>query len=119
MRPAFVCVGLWRATRKTTPCPRVAPQIGYQCPVLLDNGRPCTGKITGTHFKQPRNQKRKQKRVEDAAAAAAAVAAAARAAKAQPKPSAPAKPKVATAAGLAAAAVMRPAGGVTSYATGR
>ncbi|GLC69577.1 hypothetical protein PLESTF_000850600 [Pleodorina starrii] len=46
--------------------------MGYQCPVTLDNGKPCSGRITATHPCQPLNQKKKQKRVEAAAAAAAA-----------------------------------------------
>ncbi|GLI60695.1 hypothetical protein VaNZ11_002899 [Volvox africanus] len=44
--------------------------IGYQCPGVLDNGKPCSGRITGTHHRQPVNHKKKQKRVEAAAAAA-------------------------------------------------
>lgn len=78
-------------------CLPTPPQIGYQCPVVLDNGRPCSGKITRTHHKQPQNQKRKAKRVEEAAIAAAA-----------PKPKPAPKPKEPKAQGVVAAtAAMR------------
>ncbi|PNH09044.1 hypothetical protein TSOC_004386 [Tetrabaena socialis] len=71
--------------------------IGYPCPVVLDNGRACSGCIQRTHHKQPLNQKRKQKRM-DAAAAAAAVP--------KPKPApAAAKAKEPKAAGGGATAV--------------
>ncbi|GLC38769.1 hypothetical protein PLESTB_001451400 [Pleodorina starrii] len=74
--------------------------IGYQCPVTLDNGKPCSGRITGTHHRMPLNQKKKQKRVEAAAAAAALPKLKLSAPKAKES-----KPGVA-----AATAAMRPAG---------
>ncbi|GFR46153.1 hypothetical protein Agub_g7680 [Astrephomene gubernaculifera] len=77
--------------------------IGYPCPVLLDNGRPCTGRITATHHKQPLNQKKKQKRVEAAAAAAAATAK-------LKQPAAKAKDAKGANGVGAATAAMRPAG---------
>ncbi|GIM04922.1 hypothetical protein Vretimale_9428 [Volvox reticuliferus] len=74
--------------------------IGYQCPAVLDNGKPCSGRISGTHHRQPINQKKKQKRVEAAAAAANVP-------KAKPAVS---KPKEVNPCVAAATAAMRPPG---------
>lgn len=58
--------------REVTIVPFLSAQVGYQCPAVLENGKPCCGSVTATHHRQPLNQKKKQKRVQAAAAAAAA-----------------------------------------------